>query len=215
MGRTILLVDDYDVIRSGLSHLLKPHKEFSVVAEAGGRDAALEMAALHKPEVAVISAHLPAQDSPELVRKLRALLPGARIIGIAWDADFRRARQMIQAGVQAYIHLRDSVQELVTAIEGTRYDGLYVSSEFNDVIIQDLLRPGGDGTDDLVVLTNREREILQMIAEGQTSQEIAHRLHISVKTVDFHRARLSRKLNIRTVAGLTKYAIRHGLTGLD
>lgn len=203
------------MIRNGLSHLLKPNPELNVVAEAGDRRTALDLARLRHPEVAVISAHLPGHDSPELVRELLAQLPDVRVIGLAWDLDCRRARQMIQSGAQAYIHLRDSVQELVAAITEPNVDGVYVSAEFSDPILQDLLHKNGDGAEDACVLSAREREILQMIAEGLTSQEIAHRLHLSVKTVDFHRARISRKLNIRTVAGLTKFAIRQGLTGLE
>jgi len=211
----ILLADDHAILRDGLRALLEQQEDMRVVAEAGDGREAVRLAAEVEPDVVVIDIGMPELNGVEAAKRITAAGSKARVVALSMHGDRRYVVEMLRAGATGYV-LKDSAgQELVDGIRQAIAGRVFLGTGVADVVVSEVLR-GLDGTGpQRHVLSDREREVLQLLAEGASTREIASKLFVSVKTVETHRANIMRKLGLRTVADLTKYAIREGLTSVD
>jgi DNA-binding NarL/FixJ family response regulator len=214
----ILLADDHQIVREGLRSLLNQHEDMEVVAEArNGRDA-VQLAQELQPDVVVMDVGMPGLNGIEATRQITAREPEAKVVALSMHSDRRFMGEMLKAGAKGYLLKDGAFEELATAIRSVVADKVYLSPRIADVVVDDYVRrtPGqGGDTSAFAKLTPREREVLQLMAEGRATKEIALDLKVSIKTVETHRRQIMEKLNIHSVAELTKYAIREGLTSLD
>jgi DNA-binding NarL/FixJ family response regulator len=208
-----MLVDDHEIMREGMSALLRKHSEFEVVGQASDGRQALEMVLEAKPDIVIMDVGMPNLNGIEATRRMLAQLPSLKVMALSTHSDGTVVTKMIKAGASGYMLKESAFEELVeglnTILEGKTFLCKKVSKVVFSEYISMVLNPqntNGDG------LSSREREVLQMVAEGRTSKEIAEALQLSTKTVDSHREHIMEKLGIRNVAGLTRYAIREGLT---
>ncbi len=207
----VLLVDDHELVRAGLRRLLEGFDGVDVVAEAGnGRDA-VELARTHAPHVVLMDIALPELNGLEAAARLRDQQPGARVIILSMYSNEEYVLRALRAGVAGYL-LKDSAPaELQRAIETVARGEAYLSPKASRRVIDDYLRRLDDSDDPLQLLTPRQREILQLIAEGKSTKDIGFLLAISSKTVETHRAQLMRRLGVHDVPGLVRCAMQFGL----
>jgi len=213
MNVKVLLVDDHEIMREGLCALLKKHGEIEDVGQASdGRNAVKKFDNL-LPDIVVMDIGMPNLNGIEAARQMRAKKPNVKIMALSTHSDGPTIAKMLKAGATGYILKDSAFTELIDGIKAMADDKTYLCSKISKVVFGDYVKmltnpkwAKGDG------LTSREREVLQLVAEGYTTKEIAPILHVSVKTVDSHREHIMEKLNIHNIAGLTKYAIKEGLT---
>ncbi len=205
----IVLADDHALVRAGMKALLESAEGFEVVGEASNGREAVRVAKALKPDVALFDIAMPELNGIDAARRLGVECPEVRVLILSMHTDPGYVRAAMQAGTAGYVLKDAGVEELELAIRaalrGERYLDPRVSKQVIEGYVRGLEAPEGPA------LTPRQREILQLIAEGRSTREIAQRLHVSVKTVETHRAQLMDRLGIRDVAGLTRYAIRIGL----
>lgn len=205
----ILLVDDHPLLRAGLRECLGLHSaRFAVVGESGDSESAWQEASRLEPDLIVMDLELPGEGGLALTRRIHAALPLSKIMILTAHDDGRKINSALEAGAVGYVLKSCSSEELITAIEAVLVGQIYLSPAASTVIVRDYQRQLQGGSE---LLSPRELEMLKQIANGQTTKEIAFALKISPKTVETHRLNLMAKLQISTVAGLTKYAIREGL----
>lgn len=205
MGR-ILLADDHQIVRQGFKALLE-QAGFAVVAEGTNGREAVELARTHKPDVAVLDLVMPLLNGLEAGRQILALNAGIRVVLLTMHTEEHQVIAALRAGVRAYLVKTQAAEDLVQAIREVLRGGVYLSPAVSRVLVEGYLtRPDAEANP----LTAREREVLQLVAEGKTSKEIATLLDLSVKTAESYRARIMEKLDIHDTAGLVRYAIRHG-----
>lgn len=216
MNIKIILVDDHKMVRSGLRTLLEQNADMEVIAEATDGRKAVELARELSPDVVVIDISMPGLNGIEATRQILAAAPKVKVVALSMHSDKRFVTGMLEAGASGYLLKGDDSEELITAIRAIAANKAYLSPDISKTIIKDYVnyslsvtRPASSP------LTAREREVLQLLAEGRNAKDIASRLYISIKTVNAHRHNIMSKLNIHTIAELTKYAIREGLTSLD
>lgn len=210
----VVLVDDHTLVRAGLRMLLDTLEGVEVVAEAGNGASGLEAVREHRPDVLITDVTMGAMTGLELAEKVRAELPQTRVIVLSMFASDEYVMRALKAGASAYL-LKDAAEsELEVALRAVARGETYLSPGASKRLIE---RVAGrqDADDPLRALTPRQCEILRLIAEGVHAKEIAHRLHLSRKTVDAHRAQIMERLGIRDVAGLVRFAIRNGLVSSD
>jgi len=215
MSIRIIIADDHQIVRNGLRSLIEKEHDIDVIAEAGnGREAvriALEMA----PEVVIMDIAMPDLNGIEATRQIIAALPGTKVIALSMHADKRYVMEMLKAGASGYILKDNAYEELASAIRTAMGNRTYLSPQVAEIVIGDYVKLVQTANGSVFsLLSAREREVLQLLAEGSSTAQIADRLCVSVKTVETYRQHIMEKLNIRTVAELTKYAIREGLTSL-
>jgi len=219
MVTRILLADDHQIVREGLHSLLAQHDDMEVVGEARDGRSAVEMAKELSPDVVIMDVGMPHLNGIEATRQILNREPGAKVVALSMHADRRFMGEMLKAGAKGYLLKDGAFEELATAIRSVIADKVYLSPRIADVVVDDYVRrtPGTNGGDSsaFAKLTPREREVLQLMAEGRATKEIAMDLKVSIKTVETHRRQIMEKLNIHSVAELTKYAIREGLTSLE
>jgi chemotaxis response regulator CheB/DNA-binding CsgD family transcriptional regulator len=206
---SVVLADDHRIILDGLRTLLEREKDIVVVGEAEDGRRAVNLAARLKPDVVVMDVAMPGLNGIDATRRIGLLSPSTRIIALSAQVDRRTAAQMTKAGATGYLCKNSAFGELAHAIRSIAAGGSYFSPR--------TLRPGGAGVEreDAKVLTALEREVVQLLAEGKSLIEIATELSLSVEVVDAESRRVMKKLAIDNVAGLTRYAIREGLTSAD
>lgn len=215
MTTTIVLADDHQLIREGLRSLLEKQPGFVVVGEAEtGRDA-VRLARELKPDIVVMDVRMPDLNGMEAARQVRLEAPSTKIVALSMHSEKRFVTGMLSGGASAYVLKSCAFEEVTLAIQAVVEGRIYTSQKVTDVVVSDYVEQLGKVTPSADVLSPREREVLQLIAEGMSSKEVAARLHLSVNTVDTHRRRISDKLGLSSVAELTKYAVREGLTSLD
>jgi len=215
MGLRILLVDDHQIVRQGLRTLLEKEPDMEVVAEAEDGRAAVRLAREVSPQVVIMDVAMPDLNGIEATRQIVAESPGIKVIALSMHADRRFVANMLKAGASGYLLKDAAFEELAQAIRTVAANRTYLSPEVSDIVVKDYLKGPQEEASAFSLLTAREREVLQLLAEGKSTREIADCLHVSVKTVETHRQQIMSKLDIRSVAELTKYAIREGLSSLD
>lgn len=216
MSIKILLADDHKITRQGLRSLLEKEPDMEVVAEAEEGRTTVRLARELLPDVVVMDVSMPDLNGMEATRQIRAELPNVKVIALSMHSDNLFVSEMLKSGASGYLLKDCAFEELARAIHVVVEGKTYLSPAISGVVVDDYLHhltktesPG------FKVLTDREREVLQLIAEGNSTKQVALKLHISVKTVETHRRQIMSKLNIHTIAELTKYAIRQGLTSLE
>ncbi len=215
MTTRILLADDHTMVREGISALLNNQPGMTVVGEASnGRDA-LQMAQSLLPDVVIMDVSMPDMNGVSATEKLSEVCPAARVLALSMHTDRDNVTRMLRAGASGYVVKTCDVNEILRAITTVRAGRTYLSPEITGTVVEDYVSSKNTSKPDLDDLTSREREILQMIAEGKSSKQIGTILHISPRTADSHRQRIMDKLNLYSLAELTKYAIRAGLTSLN
>jgi DNA-binding NarL/FixJ family response regulator len=213
MKPRLLLADDHTLLLEGIRMLLQP--EFDLVGSVEDGQALLVAAKTLKPDVILLDISMPRLNGIDAARRLRKLLPSARLIFVTMHADADYVAEAFRAGAMGYILKRSAASELLTAIravlKGNHYVSPLVTRNALDLLISSA-KPRGKSSDSL---TPRQREVLQLVAEGRSRKEIASILNISVKTVEFHKGKLMRELNLQTVADFTRYAIEHGFISVE
>ena len=208
----VLVVDDHAMFRQGLVALLQRIEEVSVVGEAAdGREAVRRAADLH-PDVVLMNVTMPGLNGIDATRQITHECKGSKVLALSSRRDRRTVEAMLSVGASGYVLKEASFDELVGALRAVADGRSYLSSAVADALVRGFVEGRGH---EQGPLSAREREVLQLISEGFPTGEIAHQLHISTKTVDTHRRQIMGKLGARSIAELTKYAIREGLTSLE
>jgi DNA-binding NarL/FixJ family response regulator len=209
----VLLVDDHEIMREGMSALLRKYSEFEVVGQASDGRQAMDMTDQLKPDVVIMDIGMPNLNGIDATRQLLSMYPKLKIMALSTHSDGSVVAKMIRAGAVGYMLKESAFEELVEGLNTLMQGKTFLCKKISKVVFSEYVGMvtnskgmKGDG------LTNREREVLQLVAEGKTTREIAETLKLSTKTIDSHREHIMEKLGIRNIAGLTKYAIREGLT---
>lgn len=212
----IVLADDHVIVRDGLRSLLEQQAGMEIVAEATTGLEAVQLTSKTKPDVVVLDASMPILNGVEAARQIHSQCPGVRIVCLTMHAENKFVSAMLEAGVSAYLLKECASEELVRAIETVLTNQVYISPGVGQVVA-DHFKAGGThvGASAFSTLTDKERTVLQMLAEGHSTREIGERLNLSAKTVASHREHLMKKLDIPSIAGLTKLAIQVGLISLE
>lgn len=211
----VVLAEDHTLMRAGVRALLQQLDDVEVVGEAdNGRDA-LRIVETQQPDVVLLDVTLPELNGLEVAARTHTVHPRIRVIMLSMHTDAAYVRRALQAGAAGYLIKGADVPELGLALRAVMRGDTYLSPGISQDLVEEYLRGDQPASSPLEALTPRQREILQLIAEGRSTKEIAQRLNISVKTVESHRAELMDRVNIRDVAGLVRYAIRIGLISSD
>jgi DNA-binding NarL/FixJ family response regulator len=219
----VLLADDHQMVRDGLRAVLE-RQGIQVVGEASNGREVLERWHETHPDIVLMDVGMPELNGIDSTRKLLAEAPGAKVIGLSMDRDRRHVVAMFAAGASAYVLKSSGISELLQAIHEVAAGRKYVSPTIAGLVVESLVEHLGSSSTPRVPacvtattrpLSAREREVLQLLAEGASSKQIAARLNVAVVTVETHRRQIMDKLGLRTVAELTKYAVREGLTTLE
>ena len=205
----ILIADDHELIRRGLVSALADRPEWSVVAEAADGRQACELAARLTPDIAVLDLTMPELNGLEATRQIRASTPKTRILIVTAHESEQLIRDVLDAGAMGYVLKSDAGRVLVQAIEALLDERPFFTSKVARFVLEGYLRSGEDSTQAAVALSPRERQIVQLLAEGSNNKEVARALHLSVKTVETHRSNIMRKMEFGSLADLVRYAIRN------
>jgi len=212
----VLLVDDHEIVRGGLRSLLEQESDMDVVADVGDGQSAIELAQKLHPSVVVMDISMPGLNGTAATKRILAETRGVKVLALSAHTDRRFVSDMLKAGATGYLSKSCAPEELVKAIRTVHTGDIYLSPKVAGVVVEGFVKADTRLDDTAGVrISDREREVLQLIAEGRSSKEIGAAFHISVRTVDTHRQRLMDKLGIHTIAELTKFAIREGLTELE
>jgi DNA-binding NarL/FixJ family response regulator len=217
MSCRIVVADDHQIMRQCLRALLEKEPDMQVVGEARDGRQALHLVRELLPDVAIIDVKMPNLNGIEAVRHIHSELPHVKVIALSMHADLHSIKNMLKAGACIYLLKDCASEELAQAIRLAMSNRIFLDPGLTDLIVKDYTRHDSNGAEETAFakLKAREREVLQLVSEGKRSAQIAEALHISIKTVETHRANIMQKLNIRNVAQLTKYALREGLTSLE
>lgn len=215
MKPRILLADDHAIVREGLRSLIEKQLGYEVVGEADNGKTAIHLAEEVQPDLLIMDVNMPGTNGIEAAREILKRIPGVKIIALSMHADRRYVMEMLGMGASAYVLKESAFREVEQAIRAALSNHRYVSPGIGADVIAECLERLSPSPSVSGELTAKEREVVQLIAEGKINKEIADYLNVSVKTIDNHRQRIMTKLNLHTVADLTKYAIREGLTSLE
>lgn len=204
----ILLADDHTIVRQGLKLILAAHKDLAVVGEAANGREAVELAASLKPDIVLVDVAMPELNGIEATRRMVHAAPRLRVLVLSMHKEATYVREILKAGARGYI-LKDAIDtELVHAVRSVASGDGYISPAVSGALLNDYRQ---NVTDPLDLLSSREREVLQLIAEGKTNKEVAVRLNLSVYTVDSHRGKIMEKLNLHNTGELVRFAVKSGL----
>lgn len=209
--RRVLIADDHGLVRSGIRLLLESLPGVEVVAESGNGLETVELVHRHSPDLLLLDISLPGLNGLEVLQRLRGRLDVTRIIMLSMHSGPEYVARALNAGAAGYLIKDAAFDELDHALEAVAHNRIYLSKALNPDVVERFRRGMAGGEGELDVLTPRQRQILQLIAEGHGTRQIGELLHVSVKTVETHRAQLMDRLDIHDVAGLVKFAIRAGL----
>lgn len=211
--KTIIIVDDDDIVRIGLRTLLTELGRYEVVGEASnGRDA-VRLARKLEPDLVLIDVGMPTMNGIDATKRIKSAVEKTRIIALSLHDDSRFVTQMLDAGASGFLPKQGAVEELPFALKTVEAGNTYLSPAIAASVLTHFRHGEGGGA--VSELSVREREVLQSIAEGKSAADIANELSLSVKTIESHRRNIMKKLDLYSVAELTKYAIKEGLTGFD
>lgn len=212
----ILVADDHKIVREGLIALLQQQAHMQVVGEAENGRQAVQLAGELRPEVVIIDIGMPDLNGIEATRQIVAEHPGIKVIALSMHSDKRFVKGMLKAGASGYLLKYCASEELITAIQMVMAHRVYLSHDITGIVVEDYVQKLADSDASVFqALTPREREVLQLLAEGHSTRQIADALHVSVKTIEVHRKQMMDKLGLNNLAELVKYAIREGLTSID
>ncbi len=214
----VILADDHRLVRAGLRALLESFENVQVLAECGDGLDALQQVAEHRPDVLLLDLSMPRLNGLEVARRVAGVSPQTKVLVLSMHAGPEYVAQALRANVAGYLIKDSAVAELRVALDALAEGRAYLSPAISQTILRGYLRTGKDPADalaELGQLTTRQREVLQLMAEGHSTRAIADRLHLSVKTVESHRMQLMDRLDIHDVPGLVRFAIRAGLVSAD
>ncbi len=210
---TIVLADDHPIVRKGLRTLLDSEPDLSVVGEASAGQEAVDLVEKLQPTLLIVDLKMPGVDGLEVTRQVSRRFPGTHVLILSMHADEAYVTEGLKCGAGGYVLKDTDITNLIQAIRDVASGGRYLSPPISDLIVAAYLRKSKDGSlDPYETLTARERQVLRLAAEGCTNADIATRLSISVRTAETHRARLMRKLELKTYTDLVRYAMRRGIT---
>jgi len=214
--KKILLVDDHEILREGLRTLIETKTDMEVIAEADNGRTAIQLARKLKPDLIIMDIIMPDMNGMDASREIIAELPDVKIIALSMHSDRRFVLGMLKAGVSGFLLKECAFKELTSAINAAVANQTYLSPKIANTVIKDYMQHVSDkDISPSQALTGREREVLQLIAEGHSTRQIANDLNISVKTVEARRRQIMEKLDLNNIADLIKFALREGLTSLD
>jgi DNA-binding NarL/FixJ family response regulator len=208
----ILIADDHEVARKGIRSLLESHAGWEVCGEARDGREAVECAGRLQPDVLLLDIGMPNLNGLDAARQILAMRPEARILILTVHDSEQVVREVLATGAQGFLLKSDAGRDLLAAVEALQHRRTFFTSSVAQMMLEGYLRPDEEGEgSQQCVLTPREREVIQLVAEGKTTKEVATALSLSVKTAETHRTNLMRKLNLHSVAALTLYAVRNGI----
>jgi DNA-binding NarL/FixJ family response regulator len=212
----VILADDHQIVRHGLRSLLSAEPDIEVVGEADNGRAVVRLAQELVPQVVIMDISMPDLNGIEATRQIMGQVPGVKVIALSMHSDSLFVLNMFKAGASGYLLKDCALEELVKAVRTVMNRKVYLSPGISDIVIKDFVISWSPKESSAYsILSPREREVLQLMAEGKNTKQIAEGLCVSVKTVEAHRKQMMNKLDIHSVAELTKYAIRQGLTSLE
>jgi len=215
MSTRILLAEDHTIVREGLCSLIENQPDIEVVGEAEDGQTAIELVRELLPDVVIMDITMPNLNGVEATRHITSEFPQVKVIALSIHSNRRFVADMLEAGAKGYILKECLFDELVQAIQAVIAGNGYLSSRITGIVVEDYVKRLATVADSpLLTLTSREREVLQLVAEGKSTKQIALDLHVSTKTVEANRRQIMEKLDIHSIAELTKYAVREGLTPL-
>jgi DNA-binding NarL/FixJ family response regulator len=207
----ILIADDHEVARKGIRSVLETHVGWEVCGEARDGREAVELASTLKPDVLLLDVGMPNLNGLDAARQILAMDPDARILILTIHDSEQVVREVLAAGARGFLLKSDAGRDLVAAVEALQHRRTFFTPKVAQMMLDGYLRPHESDSADKCVLTPREREVIQLVAEGKTTKEVATALSLSVKTAETHRTNLMRKLDLHSVADLTLYAVRNGI----
>lgn len=212
----LLIADDHKLFRDGLRSMLVGHKGIEIIAEASDGIAVTKLAGELHPDIILMDVSMPELNGIEAARKISGEHPTIKIIMLSMHSDRRYITEALRAGARGYLLKDSALDEVLAAIRDCSSGKIYLSSRIADIVINDYINLARNTeASAFAILSAREREVLQLLAEGKSTKEIASQLKVSAKTIESHRKQVMDKLNLHSVAELTKYAIREGLTQLN
>jgi DNA-binding NarL/FixJ family response regulator len=211
MQTTIVVADDHKIVREGIRKLLETRDDFEVVGEASDGEEAVQLVLEKKPDVALMDIWMPRLSGIDATRRIGKRGLDTKVLVLSMHASRSYVEEVLRAGASGYIVKNAAAQDLLNAIDAVRSGVSYLSPVITQQVVDAIARPADASPSGVSALTDREREVLQLIAEGLSSKEIAGMLGVSLKTVDSHRSNLMEKLDIHKVSGLVRFAIRTGL----
>jgi len=216
MSVRLILADDHKIMREGLRALLAKQKEIELIAEADSGRGVIELCAQLHPDVVVIDISMPDLNGIDAARQITRQAPDIKVIALSMHSDKKYVKEMLAAGASGYLLKDAAFEELGMAIATVLKNKTYLSPQITDTVVKDYVNEHVP-KDSIVstALSAREREVLQLIAEGKSTRDVAAKLYVSVKTVETHRKQIMDKLGLNSIAELTKYAIREGLTSVE
>ncbi|MBN2137736.1 MAG: response regulator transcription factor [Sedimentisphaerales bacterium] len=213
MTTRIIIADDHKIVREAIASLLNSENEMEVIAQAQDGRAAVQITREQQPDVVVMDIAMPNLNGIEATRQIVHDCPDVRVVILSEKWDRRCVCEALKAGASGFVPKRCGFEELATAIRNVADNHTYLSSEITGVVVDGYIHQRKEQDNSAYsVLTNREREVLQLIAEGMSTKQIAKELHLSVKTIEWHRSQLMKKVRLTSIADLVKYAITEGLT---
>lgn len=215
MSVKILLADDHQLMRQGLRSMLEEQPNLNVIGEADDGRTAVRLAKELKPDLVVMDVTMPDLNGIDATRQIRAENPNVRVVALSMHAERQFVMQMLAAGASGYLPKDCPVDELLSAIDAVTRGDTFLSPKVTGVLVKECVGGVPEAGAFCGTLSPREREVLQLVAEGKSSKEIAFMLGLSSKTVEGHRRQIMDKLKLYSVAELTRYAIREGVTSLD
>jgi len=212
----IIIIDDHGIVREGLRSLLQNQPDMEVVGEGEDGQVAVELAEELSPDMVIMDMSMPNLNGIEATRLILQSNSNTKVVILSMHSDRHIVKETLEAGASAYVLKSNLFDEMLRALETVAEGGRYLSPRITDVVINDYVGKTPENESAMTAkLTSRERQIVQLVAEGKTTKEIASILHISPKTADSNRRQIMNKLGFSSVAELTKYAIREGLTSLE
>jgi DNA-binding NarL/FixJ family response regulator len=208
---TIVVADDHKIVREGLVKLLEGRPDFTVIGEASDGEEAVQMVLEKQPDVVIMDIWMPRLSGIDATRRIGKRGSKAKILVLSMHESRTYVEEVLRAGASGYIVKNSASSDLLQAIDAVRAGASYLSPAITQQVVDAIARPEDSSPSGVAMLTDREREVLQLIAEGLSSKEIAGMLGVSLKTIDSHRSNLMEKLDIHKVSGLVRFAIRAGL----